>query len=70
MESIKWMWSCSVDCGEAKVCRIFAEFFQIVVKLKFAEFFQRLNWCNHCVQIFATFMLTQRDLLENLEERP
>ena len=43
-----------------------------VVKPKFAEFFRwrRFTRRNHCVQIFATFPLTQGDLLENQKERP
>ena len=41
-----------------------------VVKPKFADFFRwrRFTRRNHCVQIFATFPLTQGDLLENQEE--
>ena len=42
-----------------------------VVKPKFADFFRwrRFTRHNHCVQIFATFPMTQGDLLENQEER-
>ena len=41
-----------------------------MVKPKFADFFRwrRFTRRNHCVQIFATFPLTQGDLLENQEE--
>ena len=42
-----------------------------VVNPKFADFFRwrRFTRRNHCVLIFATFPLTQGDLLENQEER-
>ena len=43
-----------------------------VVKPKIADFFRwrRSTRRNHCVQISATFRLTQGNLLENQEERP
>ena len=42
-----------------------------VGKPKFTDFFRwrRFTRHNHCVQIFATFPLTQGDLLENQEDR-